>query len=106
VIWMVPYRTLNRPFASIPNNKAFCNRASVRPARRDLNGPLQDYDKATQLRPDFAWAYYNRALLRRYKLKTAEAIPDLRKFLDLGGGTHDGFAKSAKRIIAELREKL
>jgi tetratricopeptide (TPR) repeat protein len=85
---------------------AFYNRGLARRAKGDLDGALQDYGQAIRLKPDFANPYYGRALIFRDRLSYRDAVADFQRFLDLGGGAHDGFAEKAKQMIADLKQKL
>ena len=51
-------------------------------------------------------AFYNRALIQKQKDKSASAIADFQKFLDLGGGVRDGLKEKAEEQIRELKKKL
>jgi tetratricopeptide (TPR) repeat protein len=58
--------------------------------RGDVAGAIADYDEAIRLRPEYASAYYNRAGIRRAQKEHSYALADCQKYLDLGGGVHDG----------------
>ena len=86
--------------------EAFNNRGTALYAKSDLDGARQDYDEAIRLKPDYANPYYGRALIFRDRHSHREAIADFQRFLDLGGGAHDGYAEEARKMIAELKQEL
>ena len=51
---------------------------------KDYRGALADYDKAIELSPAFAEAYYNRGLTHIYLGNNKQGIKDLSKAGELG----------------------
>ncbi|HZD47608.1 MAG TPA: tetratricopeptide repeat protein [Silvibacterium sp.] len=85
---------------------AFHNRGRARYVKGDLDEALQDFGQAIRLNPDYADPFYGRASIWEAKGTPSAAITDFQKYLDLGGGSRDGFAEEAKQHIRELRQKL
>jgi tetratricopeptide (TPR) repeat protein len=63
---------------------AWYNRANIKNRMRDFEGAIQDYTVATSLNPDFAEAFYNRALTLIYLNRNRDACYDLSKAGELG----------------------
>ncbi len=61
-----------------------------------------DYDKAIQIDPQDAFAYYNRGLCYKYLGDKKKAITNFRKFLTISNDAH--LLKTAKELIKELGE--
>jgi tetratricopeptide (TPR) repeat protein len=58
----------------------------------DIQGALADYSSAIQLDPNYANAYYNRGLLKYYKLKdTQGALADYNKFIQINSYDARGY---------------
>jgi len=51
----------------------------------DVEGAMQDYTETIRLKPGYANALYNRAMIRKKKAHSIPAIADLQKYLDVGG---------------------
>jgi tetratricopeptide (TPR) repeat protein len=68
----------------------------------DWRASLQDYDRVLAFTPDYAQAYFNRAMLHQQMGNTQSAIADLsqaaRKFRD------QGLAKPYQRALTLLRQ--
>jgi len=92
---------LNPQFAN-----AYNNRGNARQAKGDLDGALADYNEAIRLNPQYANAYYNRANTWEKKQNFAEAVDDLQRYLDLGGGKQNGNQAAVEARIRELKAKL
>jgi tetratricopeptide (TPR) repeat protein len=75
-------------------------------ARGNLEDALKDYSEAIRLQPEFAIAYYNRALISRQQERPVAAIADFRRYLDLGGAARHGETEKVRGMIRELQEKL
>jgi tetratricopeptide (TPR) repeat protein len=72
----------------------------------DLEGALQDCNEAIRLKPDYANAFYNRALIQEGKANYKAAISDFQRYLDLGGGVRDGDQEEVEQKIRNLKKKL
>ncbi len=64
------------------------------------NQAIKDYDKAIQIDPQYAKAYYGRGLAYKFLGNSKKAIDDFRKFLTIGNDAH--LLKMAKKFIKEL----
>jgi tetratricopeptide (TPR) repeat protein len=85
---------------------SYNNRGYVRRLQGDFEGALEDYNEGIRLKPDSPDPYYGRALVSQKWNHTAAAIADFQRFLDLGGGTKDGFKEKAEQWIRDLKMKL
>jgi len=63
---------------------AYYNRGNIKNRMRDFEGAIQDYTTAMTLQPNFAEAFYNRALTLIYLKNTKDACLDLSKAGELG----------------------
>ncbi len=69
----------------------------------DYDQAIADYEKAIQLKSDFATAYYNRGQVLKEQAKNTEAIADLKKAVEL---TSDpGLRKTVEQALRELGVK-
>jgi len=62
---------------------------------------IQDYDKVVALKPDFAGAYYSRAVLHAKGEEYAQALADLKTYEKLGGRPDPGFVESLLRAAKQ-----
>ncbi len=60
------------------------NRGNIKNRIHDFEGAIQDYTTAMTLQPDFAEAFYNRALTLIYLKNAKDACLDLGKAGELG----------------------
>jgi hypothetical protein len=66
---------------------------------------MKDFNQAIRLKPDYAAAFYNRAMISKDGANDIAAIADFQEYLDLGGGMRYGDTKYVERVIRDL-EKL
>jgi tetratricopeptide (TPR) repeat protein len=88
---------------------AFVTRGIARDSKGNLDGAIADYDEAIRLKPDYATAFYIRGDARQRKgdlSNIKNAVADLQKYLDLGGGVRDGDQAEVEQRIIELQKKL
>ena len=62
----------------------YYNRGNVSSALKDYRAALEDYDKALELDPEFAEAYFNRGLTHIFLGNNKQGIMDLSKAGELG----------------------
>jgi tetratricopeptide (TPR) repeat protein len=86
--------------------EAYFNRGKTHREEGNLDRALGDFNEAIRLKPDFVDALYSRALVLQEKSIFRAAIADFQKYLDLGGGVHDGNQSRVERLIRRLRERL
>jgi len=60
-----------------------CSVTAARRAKGDIEGALEDYNKAIQLKPDFANAFNNRGAARRAKGDIESALEDYNEAIRL-----------------------
>ncbi len=63
---------------------AYYNRAEIFFIEKDYRAAIADYNKAIELQPDFAEAFFNRGISRLSIGETASGLDDLRKAGELG----------------------
>ena len=67
----------------------------------DYDLAIADYNKAIELMPDLAEAYYNRGVARKMKGEKEEAIRDFERFLELSEDEY--WRECAEKQLKELR---
>jgi len=67
----------------LPHPWAYNNRGIARAEQKDLAGALADYDRAIELKPDYATAYNNRGLARAEQKDLAGALADYDRAIEL-----------------------
>src|SRR5881394_2448784 len=67
------------PAASDASDGDLVNRGIEKAKNGDLDGAMADYTRATELKPDYARAYYNRAVARRDKGDASGAAADFKR---------------------------
>ncbi len=85
---------------------AYMNRGNLRIRKGDIEKALSDYEEAIRLKPDFAHAYFNRALFWEMNKKFSSAVADYEKYVELGGGKQDDSQKAVKEKIKKLKSGL
>jgi tetratricopeptide (TPR) repeat protein len=86
--------------------EAYANRAYARSCDIDLNGAVDDYNKAIENAPGTARTYYTRGWILMQQEKFQDALKDLQKYLDLGGGDSAGDRPQVEQMIRDLKSKL
>jgi tetratricopeptide (TPR) repeat protein len=68
----------------------------VRYEQGDVDGAVKDYDEAIRLKPDFAVAFYNRAIARSAKGDADGALEDYSEAIRLDPGDVDSLYNRAQ----------
>jgi tetratricopeptide (TPR) repeat protein len=71
-------------------------------AGQDLQGSLQDCDKAISIDPRYAGAYYSRGLALDAMNRYREAIADYQRYIQLAGSNQKKMVSIARTRIAAL----
>ena len=79
------------------NAQAFFDRGTAHFEKREYADAIAAYTKAIAIKPDYADAYYKRALLYYFRLDYDKAWADVKTCRKLGGKVTPGF-------LAELRK--
>lgn len=84
---------------------ALTNRGNVQLAQNRVSGALRDYNRAVQLNPDYAEAYYNRAISQQTVGNRQAAISDFSKAADLYKKQGlPKLAEDARNKVTELQQ--
>lgn len=78
------------------NYTAYHNRGYFRDLNGDLGGALEDYDKAIELKPDYADAYLNRGYLHRTEGSYDKALSDYNATVRFDPERSDAYNNRAK----------
>ena len=83
VIWPRLSRTSTRPSRLTPRCRCLLNRGNVRQEQGDRAAAILDFDKAIEIKPEYADAYNCRGIALEAKGDLVGAIADFRRYLEL-----------------------